>query len=68
MEKHCTQKIVNIESKTGPYPPPLLNCDQVVRAKSLIKRATEEKKVGETTVAAAAIFKRKTLGTKLNML
>ena len=59
--------MVNIESKKGPSPI-LLNCDQVVRAKSLIKRATEEKKVGETTVAAAAIFKRKTLGTKLNML
>ena len=54
--------------QNGTLPPPLLNCDQVVRAKTLIKRATEEKKVGETTVAAAAIFKRKTLGTKLNML
>ena len=51
----------------GTLPPPLL-CDQGGRAKTLIKRATEEKKVGETTVAAAAIFKRKTLGTKLNML
>ena len=63
-KKHCTQKIFNIDSKKGPSPP----SHKVVRAKSLIKRATEEKKVGETTVAAAAIFKRKTLGTKLNML
>ena len=41
---------------------------QVIRAKNLIKKATQEKKTSESTVAAAAIFKRKTLGTKLNML
>ena len=41
---------------------------QVIRAKKLIKKATEEKKTSESTVAAAAIFKRKTLGTKLNIL
>ena len=67
MEKTLHPKDIQYRLKKG-TPPPLLNCDQVVRAKSLIKRATEEKKVGETTVAAAAIFKRKTLGTKLNML
>ena len=32
------------------------------------RKATQEKKTSESTVAAAAIFKRKTLGTKLNML
>ena len=66
--KNTAPKRLSILSPKRDPPPPLLNCDQVVRAKTLIKRATEEKKVGETTVAAAAIFKRKTLGTKLNML
>ena len=41
---------------------------QVIRAKKQLKKATQEKKVSEGTVAAAAIFKRKTLGTKLNIL
>ena len=67
-KKNTAPKRLSILSPKRDPPPPLLNCDQVVRAKTLIKRATEEKKVGETTVAAAAIFKRKTLGTKLNML